>query len=358
MAEQSSGRVADDSNAQIKFASLRLKFQSLLTQFDLFADTLTQRSEHEFGVWLKGLDLLAKDGLTLPLNVYKHPPLLCYLDRGIGAAIRRARTRLPGGRASPVAIIRVPRERMVGTGVAGSLIHEVGHQGASLLNLVTSLRHALKIRHLETGQTHSVWQLWQRWISEIISDFWSVAMIGIGATYGMIGVVTLPRAFIFRLSLDAPHPPPWVRVRLSATMGEALYPDQQWQKLIKLWHNLYPPYRLPSWKEKMLLEVDRTMPEFLHLLLNHKSQSLRGHSLRDVFPLHERMPGRLRQIIRKSSNSIEKLASLKPTVAFAALGQARADGKLDPIEEKRIVDELLTTWAMRYSDKPICGCSH
>ena len=62
----------------------------------------------------------------------------------IGAAIRRARTRLPGGGENPVAIVRVPRERMVGTGIASSLVHEVGHQAAALLDLVNSLRPILK----------------------------------------------------------------------------------------------------------------------------------------------------------------------------------------------------------------------
>jgi hypothetical protein len=66
--------------------------------------------------------------------------VICYLARGPGAAIRRARTRLPGGAPNRVAIIRVQRERTVGHGLASSLIHEVGHQGAALLCLVESLR--------------------------------------------------------------------------------------------------------------------------------------------------------------------------------------------------------------------------
>ncbi len=59
------------------------------------------------------------------------------------AAIRRARTRLPGGGKNPVAIIRIPRERMVSSGIASSLVHEVGHQGAALLGLFDSVRAAL-----------------------------------------------------------------------------------------------------------------------------------------------------------------------------------------------------------------------
>ena len=264
------GRAAPDWLAQRRFTVVRLRFQKLLTQFDLFADALTQRSEHEFGVWLGGLDALAVDGLAIPGAPYKPPQLLCYLDRGIGAAIRRARTRLPGGGENPVAIIRVPRERMVGTGVAGSLIHEVGHQGAALLGLVDSLRPVLKRAHAATGLRQSPWQLWERWISEIVADYWSVGMLGIGATYGMVGVVALPRAFIFRLALDDPHPPPWVRVRLSAAMGAALYPDPQWARLAALWARLYPPTGLEPEKARLFQDVDRTMPAFVSTLLAHR----------------------------------------------------------------------------------------
>src|SRR5262249_28013055 len=100
--------------AQAKLSLLRLKFNTVLSQFDLFADALTQRSEQNTGVWLAGLDEAAADALNLDGAYYEPPPVLCYLDRGHGAAIRRARTRLPSG-PNPVAIIRVPRERMVGS---------------------------------------------------------------------------------------------------------------------------------------------------------------------------------------------------------------------------------------------------
>ena len=78
----------------------------------------------------RGSTSSSADALALAGQPYQVPPIICYLDRGAGAAIRRARTRLPGGGANPVAIIRVPRERMVGSGIASSLFHEVGHQAA------------------------------------------------------------------------------------------------------------------------------------------------------------------------------------------------------------------------------------
>ena len=216
---------------QRRFTLLRLRFNVMMSQFDIFADVMTQRSEYQTGVWLSGLDLFAADALTLPGGYYDAPPVVCYIDRGHGAAIRRARTRLPGGGDNPVAVIRVPRERMVGSGIASSLVHEVGHQAAALLDLVTSLRTELRQRQRHANDEGVAWQLYDRWISEIVADFWSVARVGIASTMGLIGVVSLPRAFVFRLSADDPHPMPWIRVMLSARIGSVLYPSSQWERI-------------------------------------------------------------------------------------------------------------------------------
>jgi hypothetical protein len=161
-----------------RFRFLRLRFNVTLSQFDIFADAINQRSEHETGVWLSGLDSVATDALSLPGNYYRAPGLVCYLDRGHGAAIRRARTRLPGGGENPVAIIRVPRERMVGSGIASSLVHEVGHQAAALLDLVESVRPVLRGLERNGGEEAVAWRYWNRCLSEIRADFWSVARVG------------------------------------------------------------------------------------------------------------------------------------------------------------------------------------
>ncbi|HEY0130124.1 MAG TPA: hypothetical protein VGB57_01880, partial [Allosphingosinicella sp.] len=224
------------AQAQRRFSILRMKFNVVLTQFDLFADVITQRSESETGTWLGGLDVAATDALALP-GYYDPPPVICYLDRDIGAAIRRARTRLPGGVENPVAIIRVPRERMVGSGIASSLVHEVGHQAAALLDLVNSLRPVLQGLQRGASADRIAWSLWERWISEIVADLWSVARVGIGSTMGLVNVVSLPRAFVFRLNVDDPHPMPWLRVKLSASIGEALYPHPQWRRIAALWES-------------------------------------------------------------------------------------------------------------------------
>lgn len=342
------GRQTNPEQAQRRFVRLKLLFNRVLTQFDLFADVLTQRSEHDHGIRLGGLDAVAARTLALPAAPYVAPPVLCYLDRGQGAAIRRARTRLPGGGQNPVAIIRVPRERMVGSGIAASLLHEVGHQGAALLDLIPSLRRALAPR----VRAQAVWRYWEQWISEIVADLWALAQLGIGSTIGLMGVVALPRAFVFRIGADAPHPPPYVRVRLSCAMGRALFPDPQWDRLEQAWTAYYPLQAAPAHDRDVFAAVTRHMPAFVRFLLNHRPRRLGGHPLRALFPVPRRQPDRLRVLWQQWGGRVERMLGVDPALVFAVLGQAKADGYLDADTEGRLLTRLLTYWALRSTLNP------
>jgi hypothetical protein len=72
---------------------------------------------------------------------------------------------------------------MVGSGIAASLIHEVGHQGTALLDLIPSVKSELQKMQAEDRENADVWAIFERWISEILADFWSVHL-GICATQG------------------------------------------------------------------------------------------------------------------------------------------------------------------------------
>ncbi len=333
------------AEAQRRFSLLRLRFNAVLTQFDIYADAISQRSERVTGIWLSGLDAFAADALQLS-KYYQSPPVICYLDRGHGAAIRRARTRLPGGGKNPAAVIRVPRERMVGSGIASSLVHEVGHQGAALLGLIPSLQPLLKGMQRGSADQKLVWTCWERWISEILADFWSVAQIGVASTQGLISVMSLPRFFVFRFSLSDPHPFPWIRVKLSCAMGRALYPDPQWSKLEKLWESFYPPAKISQKKRALLQKLEGGIPSFVSLLLNHRSRALRGRTLVDAFPVRAKQPTHLRALFDQWQQAPKYMRRNRPTLVFAVLGQAKADGRLSPQAESRHLDKLLTHWAL------------
>jgi hypothetical protein len=339
------GRQASAEDLQRRFVFLKLRFNAVLSQLELFHQVIGQRSESEQGVWLSGLDTVAADALALP-EYYESPPVICYLDRGIGGAIRRARTRLPGGGENPVAVIRVPRERMIGSGIASSLIHETGHQAAALLGLVPSLEQVLRAKQ-QGAREVTAWRLWERWISEIVSDFWSVARVGVVSTLGLIGVVSLPRPFVFRINVDDPHPTPWIRVKLSCAIGDGLYPHPQWQRVARLWESYYPTAGFDDERQNLLARLQESLPEFVATLIGHRPKALRGRSLREAMNVEQRTPGRLTELFAAWNRAPEQMYRAPPSLVFAVLGQARADGSMSPEDESELLAKLLTFWAMR-----------
>ena len=341
------GQSASPEVAQRHFSMLRMRFNVTLSHLDIFAAVLTQRSEQETGIWLAGLDIVAADALSLTGNYYSLPGVICFLDRSHGAAIRRARTRLPGGGDNPVAIIRMPRERMVGSGIASSLVHEVGHQAVALLDLIASIRPLLRGMQRNGGEEGTAWGYWDRCISEILADFWSVARVGITSTLGLMGVVTLPRYFVFRLNLDDPHPAPWLRVRLSCAIGRALYPHPQWDTMENIWLSYYPPRDLNDKTRKLFDMLVKTMPGLATLMAHHRPKSLRGASLQEALQTSERQPERLSALFQSWRASRSEMYKASPTMVFAVIGQARAEGSITPEVEGRIFADMLKYWALR-----------
>jgi hypothetical protein len=344
------GERSTAADCQRRFMLLKLIFNSVLSQFDIFADVLVQRSEAGTGVWIAGLDDLASDAMQVAGADISVPPVVCYLDRGHGAAIRRARARLPGGTSNPVAIIRVPRERMVGQGIGASLVHEVGHQMAASLDLINPLRLVLQEQQRNEPPTRKVaWICWERWISEIVADLWSVAKLGTTATFGLIGVVGLPKAFVFHIDLDDPHPFPWIRVMVSIAIGKALHPCPQWSRIAQMWEAMYPVERLPAESIALINLLRATLTDLARLLLSHQPIALGGRSLLQVLRADRRSSEHIDRVWRNVRDRRLQLYALPPTLSLAAIGQARSSGQISPNQESQLISRLLLEWAVRSS---------
>jgi hypothetical protein len=252
---------------------------------------------------------------------------------------------LPGGDENPVAVIQIPRERMVGNGIASSLIHEVGHQGAALLDLVTTLKLAISQAKESAGKNSAAWDYFARWISEIIADFWAIAQLGVSATIGLMGVVTLPSYFQFRIDLDDPHPAPYIRVQLSCRMGKKFFPDGQWDRLWKLWESFYPKEKLPQEKLAILQMLDNEMDRFIDLIAVHKPEGLKGKQLIEIFEIQKRQPGMFRETFQTWKKNPEQIESTNPVMVFAVLGQAKADNLITSKQESHLLKQQLNRWA-------------
>jgi hypothetical protein len=201
------------------------------------------------------------------------------------------------------------------------------------------------------------WNIYERTISEVIADFWAVARVGVAATTGLMGVVSLPRAFVFRINMDDPHPFPWIRVRLSAAMGRALYPHPQWARLEQMWDSFYPLAGLDASRRRIIDLLLKTMPSFVALLANHRPRALRGRTLVEALDTEQRQPSRLAHLFQMWGGSPDQMRHAAPSLVFAVIGQALADRRISPEEESRLLTSLLTYWALRGTLDSSAFCS-
>jgi hypothetical protein len=253
---------------------------------------------------------------------------------------------------------------MVGSGIAASLFHEVGHQAAALLDLVPSMRKVLQARQLQSAHDRLAWSIWERWISEICADFWAMARLGAGATMGLFGVLSLPRVFVFRTSLDDPHPFPWMRAVLSCAMGRALFPQAFWNRIDATWRCFYPVEGIDAKTKAVVDALLETMPEFVSILVNHRPPKLQGKTIPEALRAAERSPAILEGLFERWNSESGAMHRVPPSLALAVLGHARATGQLSPEGESSRVLSLLRGWALRRSlgaDRPAgpdCSCRH
>ena len=167
-----------------------------------------------------------------------------------------------------------------------------------------------------------------------MADYWSISKIGIGSTLGLIGLVSLPRGFVFRPPDEDPHPMPWVRVLLSCAIGDRLYPDPQWRRLAAIWRAMYPLVgAAPGDRQRPSPNCEATMPDLVTMLVNHRPARLRGRTLGDVLRSPHLQPAALLARFAAWQADPAQMAKAPPTLAFAVLGQARASGRLSPERE-------------------------
>ena len=352
------GRQASPSAAQQRFTLLRLRFNAVISQFEIFKDVLSQRSEHVTGVWVAGLDDVAADAHAAVGRLFR-AAAGHLLPRPRGTAPRSAAP-APGCRAAVTT--RSPSSACPGSVSWAPASPPVWCTRSGTRGRPCSTWCVAPSRDPSGGAhapaSHRVaWTLWERWISEIVADFWSVAKLGIGSTLGLMGVVSLPRAFVFRIDTDDPHPVPWIRMWLSCGIGDRLYPHPQWTSLARLWESFYPreglERRPPARARRAGRDGTGAGRAAGEPSPGHPGRALagRGHGREG------RQPARLAQLYGAWGGDPERMRDAPPTLVFAVLGQARADGKLTPEDESRALGNLLTYWAVKSALTASADCS-
>jgi hypothetical protein len=218
---------------------------------------------------------------------------------------------------------------------------------AAQLDLVPSLQAEIS-RRARRGDEQA-WSSWHSTVSECVADLWSVGKLGISSTLGLLAVVSLPRALTFRPPRGDPHPMPYVRVLLSAAVGDALYPHPQWGALVAAWKAFYPVGDVGRELRQHIALLEATAPAMADLMASHRPPALEGRSIADVLPLGSRTPDSLLARFHAWGDDLGVLARQPPTLVFAVMGQARAAGLVAPRVESTVLGDVLAAWAVRSS---------
>jgi hypothetical protein len=97
----------------------------------------------------------------------------------------------------------------------------------------------------------------------------------------------------------------------------------------------------------LIRAIEGEIDEFVTFLAAIRPAALAGASLAEVMDLPARNPAQLRALHRAASLRPERLQAAPPTIAIAALGQARADGAVSAKSETATLGGLLDDWALR-----------
>jgi len=103
--------------------------------------------------------------------------------------------------------------------------------------------------------------------------------------------------------------------------------------------------------------MEAGIPRLVELLIEHRPSSLLGATLAEAMKTAEQQPERLAQVLRRWRRNPPLAHAARPSLAFAVIGQAKADGAISPEAESDLLAELLKHWALQSSLDESARCA-
>jgi hypothetical protein len=257
--------------------SFRENYMRVETLIDFYGDAINSRTSQELGSKLRAFDYIA--GLSMqrmlkPLGKAT-PPVLTYLDKGIGASILRKGLRLwDGGTMSPVAAVKVTfhnQDRPT------AIVHETGHQVAAILDWNDELTLLFERQLAAEGQ--DVARIWASWASEVAADAYGFVNVGFAAVAALSDVVSGSPSQVFNYNPAGVHPISYLRVLLGYAMARRMYGYGLWDDLERAWRMRYAMTFCPESLRPLIAALEKAIPRVVELSLLTPMHAFGGRSL-------------------------------------------------------------------------------
>ncbi|MEV8366258.1 hypothetical protein [Streptomyces niveus] len=238
-AAHSADQVQDIRRAVV---GLRFEVQRVETMADFYGDAVNSLTGERLTALLGACDLLAvrsMEPVLAPLG-QPVPPVLTYVDKGLGALILHAGVRLwDPAVVSPVAAVKVTRHNLLRP---TALIHETGHQIALQLGWNQELARALRTAAAPAGE--AVAEAWSGWGQEIAADAIAFAHTGYAALAALHDVIAGTPSSVTNILPGDPHPPATLRVLLGTAICRDWYGAGPWDDMELAWLRAHPAARI------------------------------------------------------------------------------------------------------------------
>ncbi|KRE71775.1 hypothetical protein [Arthrobacter sp. Soil762] len=313
---------------------LRRRYEQVETVLDFYGDAVNTRTSPRLGAVLRGLDALAVDSMDRvlrPLGM-STPPVLTYLDKGIGASILRSGARLWDASLSPVAAIKITRHNLWRP---TSLIHETGHQVAHMTGWTAELGSALYNRMAPVSVLAA--ESWRSWASEVAADVYAFALLGYAPLPALATVVDGPTSKVFRMPPGDPHPFGWVRVLFNVGLCRSWFGPGPWDGIARTWMLRHPVEKASRDVQAICRASLAQLPALADVCTRMPLRAFGGASLASLADPRAVAPAELARLAERAgaslytSSYLQRLEAMR-VLAWTVLNGQSATGSDDGVE--------------------------
>jgi hypothetical protein len=303
--------------------SFRQRYAQVETTLEYFGDAVRSRTSGTLRVALAALDRLALASMVPPLRAagLPVPPVLTYVDKGMGASILRAGIRLwAPGTTNPVAAIKIVRHNLYRP---TSLFHETGHQVAYLTRWMRSMQESLGQVLADDNELR---QMWVPWTSEIAADTFAFLHTGYASVAALYDVVGDART-ILRWPIGDPHPIGWLRTLLGCAFARRSFGPGPWDALEEAMTASHPATNVDATLTPLLNRSRERMAAIAGACLTAPVPALGGRPMTSVLPVERVSPQALSDLERSAGAALWTSPHWRQTegiriVALAGLREA------------------------------------
>lgn len=314
---------SDLKQVREEILTLRLRYARAEAMVDFYGDAVNTRTNPTMASILRGLDALAvqsMDQVLRPLGI-ETPPVLTYLDKGLGASILRSGARLWDASLSPAAAIKITRHNLW---QPTSLVHETGHQVAHLTSWVPELAAAL---HKALAPYNMlIAETWARWASEVAADVYAFSLLGYAPVPALATVVDGPSTTAFRMRFGDPHPIAALRVQLNVALCRSWFGPGPWDDLGTRWLNRHPLSAAPENVAEILAVSMPLLPTIVDVCTRTRMQAFHGTYLAKLANPERVSPNELNRLLERAGDSLYTSTYLQRTEALRILSLTVLNG--------------------------------